>query len=84
MSALRSEQYEHQCTATELVSARYTIELQKQQIAQLQQAFAAADQRALVLSRELADCKLQGEAGGTRYATVTPLRPPHKPPDNDT
>lgn len=81
-SALEAEQREHQRTASELVSARYTIELQKQQIAQLQHAFAAADQRALMSYRELAECKRQGEAG-TRYAKVTPLRPPHMPPDDE-
>lgn len=79
--ALQSEQYEHQQTATELVAARYTIELQKDKLAQMEQELAAAHHRALVLSQELAECKRMGEAG-TRYATVTPLRPKPKP-END-
>lgn len=81
-SELESEQREHQTTAQELVQARYVVELQRSKLAQMERELAAAHQRGLLLAAELAECKRQGEAGGTRYATVTPLRPKPRP-END-
>jgi predicted nucleic acid-binding Zn-ribbon protein len=77
-NALEAEQREHQRTATDLVATRYTVELQKDKIDQLQRQLAASEQRALTAIRELAECKRQGEAGGTRLNMATPMLPPSK------
>lgn len=73
--SLRQVGGDYAAAAQSLTAERLLVERLRMRVRQLEDARDAADERARLACEELERCKRQGEAGGTRLAKVTTLKP---------